>query len=90
MSELGFPARERLQKLWEQGKDDDNKAALRGFGGPVGLANALQTDVAKGIEPATVDARRASYGVNIMPKAKQETWLSLFLGSFGDEVLIIL
>ena len=37
-----------------------------------------------------MDDRRARFGANFMPKKELESWWSLFGGSFGDEVLIIL
>jgi Ca2+-transporting ATPase len=87
---LRHPANPIPNHTPRRGKDDDNRASLKELGGPPGLANALGTSAQSGVASGTVDDRRARFGANHMPKKELESWWSLFVGSFGDEVLIIL
>ena len=73
-----------------RGKEAESKAALNAVGGPSGLAKALNSGLQNGVASGTLEARRTQYGANKMPKKALESWWSLFLGSFQDEVLIIL
>jgi magnesium-transporting ATPase (P-type) len=79
-----------LKALYEQGKEEENAAALAALGGITGLAAGLRVELSSGVPASSLAARRSQFGVNELPKPAQDSWLSLFLGSFHDEVLIIL
>ena len=79
-----------LKALYEQGKEVENAAALAAMGGVAGLARGLQVELEAGAPAASLAERRARFGANELPSPAQDSWLSLFLGAFKDEVLIIL
>ena len=77
-----------MASLYEQGKEEENKAALASFGGVDGLSKALNSNLDTGIASSTLETRRSKFGSNVLPAAVMESWLALFFGSFNDEVLI--
>jgi calcium-translocating P-type ATPase len=61
-----------------------------GIGGIDGLVSLLHSNVDKGVETATVAARRKLYGCNSLPAAPRKTFWQLFIDSFDDATLQIL
>jgi len=53
-------------------------------------ADALQTDLPKGLSAAEAAARRRQHGPNALPEAKKKTLLAMFLGQFKDFLVLIL
>ncbi len=56
------------------------------------MTKSLQSSPKTGIAgtPADLARRVAAFGENKMPQPPLETWISMFLGCFGDEILILL
>jgi len=73
-----------------QSKDPEYLAKL---GGVAGVAQALNTDPARGLaatELANLSDRFATFGVNKIPSPPSESFLMLFLGALKDTTLLIL
>lgn len=77
-----------LALLYEQGKEAESKAALEALGGVEGLCKKLSSSFTKGLPSTSLAARQEKFGKNVLPSPPMESWLSLFLGAFNDEVLI--
>lgn len=55
------------------------------------MAAKLLSDPEKGIATSDdLDLRRRAFGENVLPEPPFESWWSLFIGCFSDEVLLIL
>ena len=71
---------------------DDGSRQLRTFGGVNGLAKLLKTDIISGRADSkeTLQARKAAFGVNELPPAKDVTFLELVMEALGDRMLQLL
>mmetsp|Transcript_4183 Transcript_4183/g.8680 ORF Transcript_4183/g.8680 Transcript_4183/m.8680 type:complete len:1096 (+) Transcript_4183:199-3486(+) len=67
-----------------------NLKSLKDLGGVKGLASALFTDLSRGVELPTVEARRDAFGPNSLPSAPRKSFVELFIDTFDDATLQIL
>lgn len=68
-----------------------NRRALAAAGGGTRLAaERLHATAAGGADLATIDTRRALYGVNDLPSAPRKSFTTLFMETFDDATLQIL
>ena len=69
---------------------EKNKTNLAEYGGTLTLANNLGVNLETGLSSEQVSDMRAKYGSNVFPESPMESFLSIFIGAFGDTVLQIL
>jgi Ca2+-transporting ATPase len=67
-----------------------NNAALAEFGHVDGLATLFKTDLERGIDPATHQARVDQFGENVLTKKEPVTFLEFLGEAFQDQIVIIL
>lgn len=92
--------RARPSGSWRQEDVDEiksaaaNKEAIRRliekYGGPAGLARALQSDAEDGLSSNAVERHRELFGSNKLKEAEMKSFLSFFLEAFEDPTLLIL
>ena len=76
-----------LDECNQDGKNEENNAAIEKLGGISGLEAKLETSLAHGLtikSRADVEKRKTRFGANEFPSPEPESWLSMFLESFED------
>lgn len=63
---------------------------MRDYAETVEVAEALGTDVSRGLDPAAVEASRRKTGENRLPQIKPRSLWEMFVASLNDKTLLIL
>ncbi|KNC50881.1 calcium-transporting ATPase PAT1 [Thecamonas trahens ATCC 50062] len=77
--------RDELYELYPQ-----NPKLYRKMGKLLGVANALGTDLHRGIDVSTIPSRRERFGANRLPEAPTKSFLELCYETLQDFILILL
>ena len=73
-----------------QAASSNLQALKKSAGGIQGLGSALFSDLQRGVELASVEARRQAFGENALPSAPRKSFFELFVDTFDDATLQIL
>jgi len=79
-----------LRKMNVMQAPEENKAELDKIGGLEGLAKLLEVDLKNGLTAEQTEKSRQVHGDNEMPEPPMTWFITLFIASFNDPVLIVL
>lgn len=70
--------------------DPKNPDLLISFGGALGIAQSLDSNIDKGLTPDQIEKQKIIHGTNLLPEAVSKSFLEFVLEALGDKTLIVL
>ncbi|CUI14525.1 vacuolar-type Ca2+-ATPase, putative [Bodo saltans] len=85
---IGADIQVKLEKIF--GRANEGMPLFEELGSIEGIAKTLDVDLKGGLDPATVEHRRAWFGANELPKEDPITFWQILLGAWSDHMIILL
>jgi P-type Ca2+ transporter type 2C len=85
---IGADIQVTIEKIF--GRANEGMPLFEGLGSIEGIAKTLDVDLRAGVDPATVEHRRAFFGANELPKDEPITFWQILLGAWSDRMIILL